>query len=48
MNFEVSDQEMSNCLKQNRIDYAKVNKVIADFRDASLMLLQNSIQKYGE
>lgn len=48
MNFEVSDQEMSKCLKQNRIDYAKVNKVIADFRDASLMLLQNSIQKYGE
>lgn len=48
MNCEISDQEMSNCLKQNRINYDKVNKVIADFRNASLRLLENSIQKYGE
>ena len=43
-----SVQAISNCLKQDIIDYAKVNKKIADFREYSLKLLQDSIKRYGE
>lgn len=44
----VSDQMISECLIQDRIDYTKVNENIKDFREKSLKLLLKSIEECGE